>query len=246
MSAHTGNQMRSFLEDSSAQLLDNPIWSALATDHAHLALGNGDARRYPADIGPLSGMPVQSTAGYDALRPLAGAGGIVALFFLEPPRPPAGWTLLRGGNISQMVSEHRVTLRTTPPAGVELRRLTAADAAAMVELAELTEPGPFRLRTIELGSYFGILDSGRLLAMAGKRMHLPGFVEVSAVCTHPDARGHGYARVVMSCVMAEIFGSGRKPFLHSLAGNDPAIRLYESLGFVFRQSFELAVVRRDD
>jgi GNAT superfamily N-acetyltransferase len=232
------------VEATPSLLLDNPIWSALIHDHAHLAVGGDKARRYPEEIGPLSGMPAQSEAGYDALRLLAGPGGVVVLFLREPPRPPAGWTLLRGGVVHQMIAKQPCIASTASPAGGQLRRLTAADAPAMVALATLTEPGPFRLRTLELGTFFGIFQSGRLMAMAGKRLHLPGCVEVSGVCTHPDARGRGYARTLMCRVMDEIVQSGRVPFLHSFAGNHNAIRLYESLGYTLRQSFELAVLQR--
>lgn len=242
----TRSPVQNSIETSSLHPLDNPIWSALTSDHAHLSLGDGPARRYPEEIGPLSGMPPQSAAGYEALRPLAGSGGVVALFFRDAPRPPAGWKLLRGGTIHQMIAAQRSILRSASLADAELRTLTPADAPAMVELAELTEPGPFRLRTLELGTFFGIFQSGRLMAMAGKRLHLPGFVEVSAVCTHPDARSRGYARLLMSCVIDEIVQSGRVPFLHSFANNHNAIRLYESLGFTLRQTFELAVLRRED
>ncbi len=240
------NQAQTLSEALPSELLDNPIWTALTTNHAHLALGDGRARRYPEEIGPLSGMPAQSAEGYEALRPLAGPRGVVALFFHEPPRLPAGWTLLRGGTIFQMIANQPSILSAPLANGAELRPLTTADAPAMVALAELTEPGPFRLRTIELGNFFGIFWSDRLVAMAGKRMHLPGCVEVSAVCTHPDGRGRGYARLLMSRVMDEIVQSGRVPFLHTFADNHGAIHLYESLGYTVRQSFELAVIQRED
>lgn len=232
--------------DPGSALLDNPIWSALTTDHAHLALGGVEARRYPDEIGPLSGMPEQTDDGYAALRLLVDPGGIVGLFLREAPRPPAGWELVRGGKITQMVANDPRMVPIVVPANAELRRLSAADAPAMVELAKLTEPGPFRLRTLELGSFYGILQSGRLLAMAGQRLHLPGLIEVSGVCTHPEARGRGYARLLMSCVMEEIVGAGKTPFLHSFADNHAAIRVYESLGFTVRQRFELAAVRAAD
>jgi GNAT superfamily N-acetyltransferase len=240
------NQAQADIKAASFTLLDNPMWSALTTDHAHLSLGGNQARRYPEEIGPLGGMPLQSDAGYDALRSLAGPNGVVALFFRETPRPPAGWTLLRGGTIHQMVALRPSLVQAACLHGAQLRPLIPADAPAMVELAQLTEPGPFRLRTIELGNFFGIFESGRLLAMAGKRLHLPGYVEVSAVCTHPDARGRGYARLLMSLVIEEILQAGRIPFLHSFADNYGAIRLYQSLGFAVRQSFELAVIERQD
>jgi len=234
------------IDPGSAALLDNPIWSALTTDHVALALGGDRARRYPEQIGPLSGMPAQSQEGYQALAPLFSPGEVAVLFFCEPPKVSEGWTLARGGTIVQMVApQPTLDSELAEPPGLELRRLTAADAPAMVELAQLTEPGPFRLRTIELGTFFGILEAGRLLSMAGKRLHLPGFVEVSGVCTHPNARGRGYARLLMSRVIGEIVAAGKTPFLHSYAGNHGAIRVYEALGFRLRQSFDLAAVRRD-
>ncbi len=232
------------LDDRLAHSLDNPIWNSLTTDHAALALGDERARRYPPAIGPLAGIPAQSPESYASLAQLAGPGGAIAIFLREPLQLPEGWTLLRAGALDQMIAlEPRLQAPMDFP-GVELRRLTAADAPAMVELAHLTEPGPFELRTLELGTFYGILQSGRLLAMAGKRMHVPGAIEVSGVCTHPDARGRGYAKHLMSLVMEEIVEAGRVPFLHTLSANAGAIRIYKSLGFVCRRSFEFAAMRR--
>jgi predicted GNAT family acetyltransferase len=115
----------------------------------------------------------------------------------------------------------------------------------MLELAKLTEPGPFRERTIELGGFFGIFEDQRLLAMAGQRMRVPGFVEVSAVCTHPDARGRGYAGIVMRNVMRDIWEAGQTAFLHVLSDNMSAIRVYEDLGFTTRRLLHLAVIKND-
>lgn len=131
---------------------------------------------------------------------------------------------------------------TTLADGVTLRQLSPLDAPQMVALAELTEPGPFRLRTMELGNFYGVFHRDRLVSMAGKRMHMPGFIEVSGVCTHPDARGLGYARRLMNIVIGEIEQSGRTPFLHAWE-NNPATRLYEALGFSFTRTFHLAVLK---
>ena len=237
------------IEGRGEELLGNPIWSALTTEHAALAVvgadGGRQARRYPEEIGPLSGVAEESAAGWAALEPLAGSG-VVVLFLRGAAEIPAGWTLVRGGPIVQMVAEEPKPVAMVLPEGVELRQLTAEDAPAMVELATLTEPGPFRLRTMELGTFFGIVGEGRLLAMAGKRMHVPGYVEVSGVCTHSEARGRGYARLLMSCVMEEIAAAGKKPFLHSFAHNHGAIRVYEDLGFRKSRQFEVAAVVRDN
>jgi ribosomal protein S18 acetylase RimI-like enzyme len=127
------------------------------------------------------------------------------------------------------------------PSGSAFRQLEAADAPAMVALAELTEPGPFRLRTIELGNFYGIFDGDRLVSMAGKRMHFPGFIEVSGVCTHPDFRGRGYAGALTQVIIDEIEQAGRTPFLHAWEGN-PAQYLYESLGFTLTRTFHLSAL----
>lgn len=229
-----------------ADLLENPIWNSLRTEHRSFAVVKGNARRYPAEIGPLSGIPDQSEESYEELRELAGPAGIVVLFCTEKPRPGAAWTLIRGGVLSQLVCAEPVdTGAVVLPAGATLRRLGEADVSAMVALAELTEPGPFRQRTIELGAFFGVFHGERLMAMAGQRTHLPGHVEVSAVCTHPDARGRGYARTLIATVADEIRGRGKTPYLHSFADNYAAIRVYEGLGFVESRNFELAVLRND-
>lgn len=225
-------------------LLDNPIWNALCTGHAALAMGGERARRYPPHIGPLSGIPNQSALSYEALHALAAPGEALALFSVEPPQPTPGWTITRSGRVHQMVLSAAGKRARVPGAnGTDIRRLAAKDAPAMVELAELTEPGPFRLRTIELGSFFGAFHSGKLVAMAGQRMRLPGFVEVSGVCTHPDARGRGYAASLMSLAIDEIVEEGNTPFLHVMTGNEAALHVYEKLGFAVRQTFHLAVLK---
>jgi GNAT superfamily N-acetyltransferase len=230
--------------DGAAGLLGNPIFHSLVTGHARLALVNGVARRFPAEIGPLSGIPDQTRESYEDLRRLAGPEGIVVLFLDQPPAPPAGWTLRRGGLLDQMLWEGPLQRqKRLLPLEAEVRPLTKEDAPAMVELAKLTEPGPFYLRTMELGAFFGIFHGCRLMAMSGQRLSLPGHVEVSAVCTHPDARGRGYAPALMLTVMEHIVEQGKTPILHSLSTNTPAIAIYRSLGFTPSRHFHLAVLQ---
>jgi ribosomal protein S18 acetylase RimI-like enzyme len=227
-------------------LLDSPILNALRTDHSLLAIAQGHARRYPGPIGPLAGAPDQSKASYDALRELAGPGGMIGLFLHDPPALPANWSLFRGGILTQMIC--RTTSLDSAGAldpSANVRRLKSTDVPAMMELAKLTEPGPFRERTFELGNFYGIFTDEKLLAMAGQRMRVPGYVEVSAVCTHPEARGRGFAAGVMREVMRDIAVEGRVPFLHAFDDN-PAVRLYQKLGFTRRRSFHLAVIRNDE
>jgi GNAT superfamily N-acetyltransferase len=227
-------------------LLDNPIWNALSTEQRHFAHGDALARRYPAEIGPLSGLLEDASGAYGALHALTRSGDAVALFLESPYSPQRGWKLVRDGRLDQMICSAPVPIDSMPlPGRATLRELTAADVPDMVMLAELTEPGPFRTGTSSLGRFFGIFERSRLVAMAGQRLHMPGLREVSAVCTHPDARGHGYARIVMARVMNDIVSRGELPFLHVFATNESAIRVYAALGFARRRSFELAVLQSD-
>lgn len=223
-------------------VLDNPIFSALGADQAKLALTNGVACRFPGFIGPLAAIPDQSQQSYADLRSLAADGHPVGLFLVDPPAIPSGWTLLRGELMDQMLCMEPPRPPTRLLQNAEMRQLTTADAPAMVELAKLTEPGPFHLRTLELGAFYGIFQNCRLVAMAGQRLSPPGFVEVSAVCTHPDVRGRGYAPLLMSTVMTEIFARGKTPMLHTLSSNHAAIAIYRRLGFTLRRNLHLAIL----
>lgn len=221
-------------------MLNNPIWHALSTEQRGFAEGNDLAKRFPADVAPLGATRDQSPVAYRALEEIL-AGEPVALFLEQEPTPPGGWQILHSDQMYQMICD-------APVGGYEnqaFRELTRADIPEMLELTKLTEPGPFRVRTIELGTYLGIRDSGRLVAMAGERLHLTGFTEVSAVCTHPDFRGRGYGNVLVSAVASRIVERREIPMLHVRTGNTSAIRLYEKLGFKIRTLLHLAVVKHD-
>ena len=125
-----------------------------------------------------------------------------------------------------------------------MRPLGPADVGEMLALVELTHPGPFVVRTVELGGYVGVFDHGALVAMAGERLAPPGFREISAVCTHPDHRGRGLAAGLTTLVARRIIERGEWPFLHHAADNDPARRVYEALGFEFRRETTWTVVTR--
>lgn len=228
-------------------LLENPIWNALRTEHRSLAMGDGPARRYPAEIGPLSGVEEESAEAFAALREITPKAGAAVLFLRAPVERLEGWSvsLFGSGGLDQMVWDGGALPAKGPLRGdVVQRELGGKDVPAMVELARLTQPGPFDVRTHELGDFFGIFEGDRLLAMAGQRLAVPGMAEVSALCTHPDARGRGYGRRLMLEVMAGMVGRGETPFLHTLPEN-PAIRLYEELGFRRRRGFCLRVLQRD-
>src|SRR5262249_1306565 len=133
-----------------------------------------------------------------------------------------------------------------PEPSQEARELTAADVPEMISLTRLTQPGPFGERTREMGDYFGIRVNGKLAAMAGERLKVPGFTEISAVCTHPDFLGRGYARGLMGILMQRIGARGETPFLHVRKTNARAVELYERLGFRKRLEAHYAVLQATD
>ena len=221
-------------------LLDHPIWHSLITTHAHLALGNGLARRYPPEIGPLAALREPTPEAWAELAALTPTGDVVVLFLDQKPAPPIGWELIRDGKLVQMICP---SVPDVPATDHPLIPLGSSDFPEMIDLATLTEPGPFRARTAELGSFLGVRVDRRLATMAGERLAPTGFTEISAVCTHPDFRGRGYAQALVAQSTGNIHARGHMPFLTSFEHNTSAVRVYQRLGFSVRHSFELAVLR---
>lgn len=222
--------------------LDNVIWQALTTRQAEFAEALGQARRFMPEVTSLYGFLEPSDQGYESLAALAGPGGTAAVFLDEPYQPRPGWDHVGGAPLLQMVCENGSgSMSPGEPKPVEL---TSADVPEMLDLAALTKPGPFGKRARELGNYIGIRREGKLVAMAGERMKVPGHAEVSAVCTHPARTGKGYAQMLMSEVMRRIRERGETPFLHVRRDNLRAIKIYERLGFRTRVVRHYAVLRR--
>ncbi|MCW2874426.1 GNAT family N-acetyltransferase [Actinacidiphila oryziradicis] len=218
--------------------LDNPARSSLTGPHAHLAEGRGRVLRYPVDIAPWVALPDEpDAADWDDIAALAGPGALVPLAAVSVP-PPDGWEVTFRLAGVQLVDDG---VAAAPDA--EAIRLGPADVPEMLDLVDRTQPGPFLPRTIELGTYLGIRRDGALVAMAGERMHPPGWTEISAVCTDPAFRGHGLATRLVLAVAAEIRTRGEMPFLHASAANTGAIRLYQSLGFRLRRTTAFSAVR---
>lgn len=219
--------------------LDNPVRSALTGPHAHFAERRGRILRYRADVAPWVAIPDAPEAGdWDDAAALAGPGGAVTITAFREP-PPDDWEIVFRAEGVQLVD---AGVATAPfPEAV---RLGPADVPDMLALVERTRPGPFLPRTVELGTYLGVRCEGVLVAMAGERLHLPGWSEISAVCTDESVRGQGLGTGLVRAVAHEIGQRGETSFLHAAASNTNAVRLYESLGFVLRRrtSFLSALV----
>ncbi|MDL2406829.1 GNAT family N-acetyltransferase [Rhizobium calliandrae] len=219
--------------------LDNPIWYSLATQHANLGEARGMAARYMPSIARFAGLQNGSESAFADLADITLAGDTVALFTARTLQVPSNWTLVRHRQIDQMIC-----LSPPPLLTVEAEKLTEADVPEMVSLVEATEPGPFGNRTIEMGDYFGIRsDDGSLIAMAGERLSLSAFVEISAVCTHPDYRGKGLAKGLISLLANRAYERGRASFLHVKTENEARL-VYTKLGFSLRTAIDLTVLTR--
>ena len=212
-------------------LLDNPVWHSLSGPHADLAEVCGSARRYPGDISPFAGLPDgHGPAAWGDLRELTRPGGAFGMIGAAVGVPD-GWQIQFSGEGVQLVATD--ALQTAPYD--EAVVLGDDDADDMLDLTGRTKPGPFLLRTYLMGTYLGVRREGRLVAMAGERLHPPGFTEISAVCTDPDFRGQGFGTRLVQAVAHNIRARGETPIMHAAATNDNAIRLYEALGFEIRR-----------
>ena len=223
-----------------AHPLDHVIWRALTSRNRNVGEGDHLARRYLAPIAPFGATIDVSAGSFQSLLALLPAGDQIALFTLEEIMPPSFFSVIQRGAVDQMI----LVKMPAHSCSVPIVTLDARDVPDMLALVEATHPGPFGPRTIELGEYIGVRKQGILVAMAGERMRLDGFTEVSAVCVHPSGRGQGFAAELVSTLVRSIASRGETPFLHVFNSNRAAIELYLKLGFVLRRPMHLALLAR--
>lgn len=218
------------------QLLDNIVWHSLVGPHSKFATGTDETRRYAVGFSPIVGFANPAQPNLSALTPYCEPG---EHFYCDGWSGPAsaGWRIETESTMYKMVWEGAMPASDEAPEAV---RLGSEHAAQALELAKLTNPGPFGLRTIELGEYFGCFDGPRLIAMAGERMCAGPLREISGVCTHPDFQGRGLARRLMMKLIRRQMQRQETPFLHVMCANDRAHGLYERMGF---RDYRKSVVR---
>ena len=225
------------------ELLDRPVWNALTTEQAHLAAVSGATVRMDPDYGPFAAARDDGDEAQTALAAtLRGPDDRIGVVERAAWPVPEGLRVLGGGELVQMVFEGPAPEKPDDP---RIELLTAKDAKEMAALAHATEPGPWGSKTHLYGDYFGIRIGGKLAAMAGERMRLPGLAELSGVSTWPEFRGQGLASVLVRRVVRGFLERGETPFLHCYAANVGAVALYEALGFRVRARMCFTILARD-
>jgi ribosomal protein S18 acetylase RimI-like enzyme len=210
-----------------AHILDNIFWHALSGHHAHFSTGTAHARRYAPGFSPISAFPDPARPDFAALAPFCAPAESLYCADWSGAAPP-GWRIDAETTMFRMVWRGAAPQRDD---ALDAIRLGPEHAAQMLALAEQTRPGPFGLRTVELGDYFGYFDGARLVAMAGERTGAPGLREVSGVCTDPAYQGRGYARRLMNKLILRQLQRDERPFLHVMRNNEAAHALYLRMGF---------------
>jgi ribosomal protein S18 acetylase RimI-like enzyme len=225
----------------SSHPLDNPIWESLASRHRSLAIREDYAARYPPDVAPFLGVPADGVDAAVSLESLVPHGDTVLLLGRAPAKTE-GWRMQQLALLAQMVC-----FAPIPEAdGPDLIELTEVHRADVLALTALVYPHYFRPRTVELGRYFGIYQEGRLAAMIGERMGMDQYTEISAVCTHPDFNGRGYARHLLTWLSNDVLGRGLTPFLHVSHENRRAKELYMQNGYYVRRDIAFWSLKRGD
>ena len=218
--------------------LDNPAWSALTTAQAKFAQGTDDARRYMPDILPFVGFAPGADPAQ--LEPYIAAG---EFFYIigDLPSLPAGWKQEHELPCAQLLAPQN--LHCMPQPTEPIVALSETDKEEMFTLINGLQPGYYQHSTWKTGDYFGIRREGRLVAMAGERMRITGFNELSAICTHPDFTGRGYAQQLIAWLCRREAAAGITPFLHVSLANQRALRLYLHLGFRHRREVMFTRIR---
>jgi ribosomal protein S18 acetylase RimI-like enzyme len=223
------------------QVLDNPAWNALITGNKNLSLGNEDVKFFDEQTSPFAGIKEYTAEGFEQLYNLYGGQSPKVVILKEETAIPQPWVTLRYMKCLQMVYHGDAPIAYDSSLIIPL---TSEHVPQMLELTALTNPGPFALNTIAFGHYSGIFDGSKLVAMAGQRMNPTPYAEISAVCTHPDYTGKGYAKQLLLHQVNRVIVAGGIPFLHVLDYNERAIKVYESLGFKTRTKLHFYVIQK--
>lgn len=221
------------MKNSQENKLDNPVWNSLSETHAEFAIDYGNTKFYNPDYCPFGGFLDTENISHaiDQYSALSKNFFIVG----EKPEISDAVKFTRELICLQMIIEKKIELSID----TEIVKLTEFHNEALCELVNLVQPGYFKNKTPLLGNYFGIFKENQLVAVTGERMKMNDFTEVSAIVTHPDHTGKGYAKQLITHMVNAIFDENKIPFLHVVESNIGAIKLYEKLGFVTKRKMSL-------
>lgn len=222
--------------------LDNPVWEALSTKQQHFNQGTTSVKFFPEDVSPFIGLKNWDEADRQELLLQIPDNRSFSVMIAKEVQLPEETELIFSIPLYQMYCPQ---LKPVSERNLTVRGLNYADVPQMLELTQLTKPGPFFNKTIQLGNYIGLFQNDKLISMAGERLKTNGYTEVSAICTHPEYLGNGYASYLTSKVAEGIFLDGSVPFLHVRTDNTAAIRVYEKLGFQIRADVYFAVFKKE-
>ncbi|WP_264529320.1 GNAT family N-acetyltransferase [Flavobacterium sp. N502540] len=209
--------------------LDNPVWYALSENHSAFVLDYDGTKFYNPEYCPFGSfiLPESNLTATKQYALLTDSFFIVG----EKPEIEDSLTITKELVCLQMVVQDKIQLAID----TEIVKLTESHNAELLQLVNLVQPGYFKTKTPLLGNYYGIFKDAQLIAVAGERMKMTDFTEVSAIITHPDHTRKGYAKQLISHVVNSILDESKTPFLHVAENNIGAISLYEKLGFVTRR-----------
>ena len=224
-------------------ILDNIFWNSILTFDDTFSIHNKTAGVFKSDIAPFAGMEDYNTPHFDVLYDLVPSEREVVILRPTPIIIPSNWKIIQTMTLEQMVFHGFTNIK--PEIYPIISPLDQTHVKAMIELTKLTNPGPFLENTILFGNYNGIFEGERLIAMAGMRLHAGQYREISAVCTHPDFKGRGYAAQLIHYLISIIQSWDCIPFLHVKNDNTGAIKLYHHLGFVTRSEMALYIIKKN-
>jgi predicted GNAT family acetyltransferase len=222
-------------------LLDNPVWQALNSADSRFNQGDAVAGYFPEEVSPFAALPQWTAAMQQTLYDTLPPNRSWSVMIKEPVALIPAWELKFSTTLHQMTCTNFIPYHN---GAIETQPLNSTHVPAMLALTALTKPGPFLAHTIDFGNYHGIFDGEELVAMTGERLHLNGYTEISAVCTHPDYEGRGYGALLVSLVAQQVITQGYTPFLHVKWDNQRAIKMYERLGFTHRSDMYFGVFKR--